>query len=293
MPLQHLQQAARLLEELGTLGVEEREEAACVILKAFFPPHSSPQYVAAQFEAEAHRHQLEVVSLRCGRFLFDPDQWVESCKESFRGFPVGRTFYIHPPWEPPGRLGKRIGLLIEPGNAFGTGTHESTQLALMSLPRVVNHATSLLDVGTGSAILSIAAHKLNPSLQVVALDTDPDAVAAAQENCRRNLVENIFLIAGSISALNPTCVFDVVVANLTAMLLSQMEGSLTRLSRKDLIVSGFTKEEAPDVLECFQGLGGKLKKERAKNGWLCFHFDVASGSRRQPSARSINASYSR
>ena len=118
------------------------------------------------------------------------DDWAESWKRYYKPFRVGKRLIVKPSWEPFKPAGKDLIIEIDPGMAFGTGTHETTNMCMMLLETYLGKDMRVMDVGTGSGILAIAAAKLGAA-KVLGIDVDADAVKVAQENIRRNGVENI------------------------------------------------------------------------------------------------------
>jgi len=149
------------------------------------------------------------------------EDWASRWKEGFKPFPVGRRFLIAPSWDRPRETGDRLLIVIDPGMAFGTGTHETTQHCLLALEEYWT-GRSLLDVGTGTGILAIAAARLSPHARIVALDIDPEACAVARENMERNGVdERIAVFCGTLDDV-PEGRFEMVLANLTADVLANL-----------------------------------------------------------------------
>lgn len=150
------------------------------------------------------------------------EDWLAEWKKGFQPFAVGERFLICPPWlveDLDQKLletadGQRHLILIEPGMAFGTGLHATTQYCLRALEKLTD-VESFADVGTGSGILAIAAAKLNPDASIVAVDTDPAAIRVAQENLDLNEVSNVELVEGSTEVLDAQA-FDCILSNLTA-----------------------------------------------------------------------------
>jgi ribosomal protein L11 methyltransferase len=209
----------------------------------------------------AHRFPDSPIDLRSEEF--EPDRWIQDYRLTFRGFAIDDRFYVYPPWEEPSPL-HPVNLLIEPGHGFGTGTHESTQLALQCLADCIVGAGSFLDVGTGSGILTMGALKLQPGLTAFAIDIDPLAVEAAAEGLFRNHLRAELVVGG------PECIggqFEVVAANLTAPLICGCAADLVRLSGRRLVVSGFTQDEEFLVSEALSGLGVVSVGRRSLNGW--------------------------
>src|SRR5437868_7061928 len=142
--------------------------------------------------------------------------WLAEWKKGWRAVEVGR-FVVAPPWSEVSDEEDRIVIRVEPGMAFGTGTHETTRLCLAAIEKYFRGG-SFLDVGTGTGILAIAAAKLAPRARVAACDTDAEAIAIAKENARLNNVgEQINFRVGSVDEQTPSA--DLVSANLTAPLI--------------------------------------------------------------------------
>jgi len=155
--------------------------------------------------------------------------WADLWKVHFKPLRVGERFIVCPTWEEPGAGEQDLVIRIDPGQAFGTGHHETTRLCLEWLDHWdrnrANSNGSLLDVGTGSGILAIAAGLLGFA-EIVAVDIDPEAVAVAEENIARNrLTERVRLARGS--AVDAPGRFDVVLANIQAAPLIELAPLLT------------------------------------------------------------------
>lgn len=151
--------------------------------------------------------------------------WALGWRKGFTAFGIGTRFRVVPSWEDPPDTDARIVLRIDPGMAFGTGTHETTRTVLELMERL-DTIPATLDVGTGSAILSIAASRLGaPS--VVACDVDPDAARVAADNCQRNQV-SVPLFVGSLDAVRSGSV-GLVLANLTAEVIRDLAPDMRRV----------------------------------------------------------------
>jgi ribosomal protein L11 methyltransferase len=154
--------------------------------------------------------------------------------------------------------------------AFGTGTHETTRLCLRLLEDAVRPVCTVLDVGTGSGILAIAARLLGAGT-VTGVDIDPVAVRAASENAARNNMEAIRLICGDLTGmlLGP---FDVITANLTADILMRLAPGLPGLLKQDgfFICSGIIATRALEVRAALDGVGFEPTLALEENGWVAF-----------------------
>lgn len=166
--------------------------------------------------------------------------WLEEWKQNWQPVEIGR-FIIAPPWSNLGDVHDRLIIRIEPGMAFGTGTHETTRLCLQAIEKHYNGG-SFLDVGTGTGILAIAAAKLFLQARIEACDTDEVAVAIARENAAANgVLDQIDFRAGSVE--EATASADLVCANLTADVITQILPSLVGLTCGKLILSGILETQ--------------------------------------------------
>ena len=218
------------------------------------------------------------------------DDWSNRYKETFHAFSPCPGVRIRPPWEPetekePGV----IEIVIDPGMAFGTGTHETTSLCLGHLLKSFKAGDSLLDAGTGSGILAIAAalwgrsdfvssrcDKIRPSPSgIVAVELDPNAIASARENIRRNgcadrirLVETDILSEGALGAAEENG-FTLITANLTKKLLLKLLPRLWRLLRPGgvLLLSGLLDAQTEEMAETLRAQGFSDIEADGKGEW--------------------------
>jgi ribosomal protein L11 methyltransferase len=225
------------LMEAGALGTESKEH----LVTGYFAATPDRERVRAELFDALRIYELPTSSVRDMNVRAVPQRdWLEEWKQSWQPVEIGR-FIIAPPWsnvdERPGRLIIRI----EPGMAFGTGTHETTRLCLNAIQQHYAGG-SFLDVGTGTGILAIAAAKLFPSSQVEACDTDEDAIAIARENAAANgVLDQINFRVGSVN--DSTASADLVCANLTADVITPLMSTLVGLSCGKLILSGILETQ--------------------------------------------------
>ena len=263
-------EAATLLWELDCQGIEESDDREGNLrLAAYFAPEKSPPALRTRLLEKFPGCLCGIETVR-----YDPDEWLLSYRRTFEGFPIDSTFYVHPPWDQ-ASSDHRVNIELEPGHGFGTGTHESTRLALSALGGCLPGPSTLLDVGTGSGILATGAGLLDPSLEITALDIDPLAVHAARETLERNGVR-ARLMVGEIRSLKGS--FDLVVANLTGPLLVALAPDLGRLTGRMLVVSGLTEDESEWVKHHLTSAGSLCPAGRSTaNGWCCFVFERIRG----------------
>jgi ribosomal protein L11 methyltransferase len=207
-----------------------------------------------------------------------PDEdWLELWKVNFKPLRVGRHLVVAPTWEDVTRGPEDRIIWIDPGQAFGTGHHETTRLCLEWLEAWAEGEHDqgpklLMDVGTGSGILAIAAALLGFD-RILAMDNDPEALQVARENLTLNSVTNrIVLQLGTAAAIKSR--FDVVIANIQALPLMDMAQSLVeRLNDSALLVlSGILLEQKESVQSAFEREGLKLCMVKDAGEWCLLEF---------------------
>jgi ribosomal protein L11 methyltransferase len=190
-----------------------------------------------------------------------PDEdWAARSQASLSAVQVGRLI-VAPPWDVP------VVITIQPSMGFGTGHHATTRLCLSALQAVDVKGRTALDIGTGSAVLAIAASLLGAS-DVTGIDDDPDAIHAAWENLALNPAASVTLIVGDLRATDLVPA-EVVLANLTGGLLVASADRLQALTIPGgrLILSGLLQEEESRVLDAFAGR--TVEHRRDEDGWVC------------------------
>ena len=200
-----------------------------------------------------------------------PDHdWVAKSKDGFRPIRVSRLLWIVPSWSSPPDAGA-VNLILDPGLAFGTGSHPTTRLCLRWLEQRVAGGETVLDYGCGSGILTIAALKLGAG-RAVGVDIDSDAVAIAVENARRNGVAGEFFEDGAV----PAFAADLVVANILANPLKVLAPLIAERCRQGghLALSGILAGQAQDVADSFAPWIA-FAAPSEDDGWVCL-----SGTRR-------------
>jgi len=230
------------LMEAGALGTEtiERTDGLTQVTGYF---SSIPEREVLRYHlAEALRiYDLPSSSVRDMNVRSVPDRdWLAEWKESWRPVVVGR-FIVAPPWIQVPSDGERLLITIEPGMAFGTGTHETTRLCLAAIEKYFA-GNSFLDVGTGTGLLAIAAAKLNPDARIEACDVDAAAVSVASENAKLNgVADRIRFVVGSVD--DTTASADLVCANLTADVIIDLLPKLINVTCGRLVLSGILTEQ--------------------------------------------------
>ena len=197
--------------------------------------------------------------------------WKDAWKDHFSLLRIGDNIVIKMPWMDFYPKSHEVVIDIEPGLAFGTGYHPTTQMCLTVIEKLIVPNASLLDVGAGSGILSVAASKLGAG-QVVALDVDPEAMKVARKTMVTNgLKGKIRMIQGTLphKAISKK-VFDFVVANISAEVIGVLGQELWSALKPggSLVVSGFLDTQEDDVKSSMQGVGLVLQGRRQINDWV-------------------------
>lgn len=242
------------LMEAGALGTEtENSDDALIRVTGYFETVPDRQRVRDELFEALRIYSLPSSSVREMNIReIAARDWLEEWKQNWQPVEVGR-FIIAPPWSSLGDVSDRLIIRIEPGMAFGTGTHETTRLCLNAIQKHFS-GNSFLDVGTGTGILAIAAAKLAPAARIEACDTDEEAVAIARENAAANgVVDRIDFRVGSIDLATPSA--DLVCANLTADVIVGMAQTLVSLTCGKLILSGILDTQIEMVQSALHDCG--------------------------------------
>jgi ribosomal protein L11 methyltransferase len=259
------------LSELGADGIWENGEPlpATTRLEIYF---NTPVSLGA-FEACVGpvflRAGLAVPQIVVGTVA--ERDWLGEWKKSYVSFPIARGFYIIPSWSDSKCPEDRQPIRIDPGQAFGTGTHETTQLTLECLEDRAGKLKSaglVLDLGTGSGILAIAARLLGCD-RVVGCDNDPDSMHVAAENIERNTDCFIPIYCGSIDAAQTDSV-DLLLCNLTADVIARVFPEVRRALRPSGIVifSGILVEQRGQIRDIVEDSGWAIEDDRTRGEWI-------------------------
>ena len=200
------------------------------------------------------------------RYVEEAD-WATAWKAYYKPMRIGKRLVVTPPWEAPELGPDDLPIVVDPGMAFGTGSHPTTQLCLTALEDYVFPHGRVADIGTGSGILAIAATKLGADV-VAASDNDPLAVKIARENAAANGVKV------EVTEALPTNQYDVVVANILADVIIGMSAELNALIEPGgiLIASGIINTREADVRQALEGMGLASVETRRQTEWVALVF---------------------
>jgi ribosomal protein L11 methyltransferase len=267
--------------ELGALGVVEEENAAGrAKLRAFFPDVADSGAIVKR--VDGYLDALQSMGFaRSGEpavaAVTDTD-WAEAWRAHFAPLAIGRRLLVAPPWEAPPEREGRLVLSLEPGRAFGTGQHGTTAGCLEMLEAVVERARPVraLDLGTGSGILAIAAARLGVP-EILAIDSDPDAVASATANVERNGLTGRVTCAIADAAELSAAPTPLVLANLLAAAHRALAPVYARLvsAGGTLVAGGCLDGEADHVTTVLGGHGFRRHSARSIEGWTTLAYEHA------------------
>lgn len=265
-----LDAVANFLIERGSPGVVVKRNA----IQAYFRSRASESLKQAlrrfllDLEGlDGHRRKL-----RARWRVIEEENWHDSWRRFIKPQKIGKCFWVTPPWLPPPKNNRLEVITIEPGMAFGTGTHATTRGCLEFLEEAAGFFRGkhfdALDVGTGSGILAIALAKLGAG-SIWAVDSDPLALRVARENVSRNGAQrNVQLFGGKLSRIRRS--FPLVVANLTAETILGLADALAKKLKPHgyLILSGILRQQARAVIRRFRTDRFVLVRRKREKEWV-------------------------
>lgn len=251
------------------LLARSREQA---IIHIYVSPEENPaeavSYLKGQLPAAGIPFELELGSVR-------EEDWANEWKRFYHPLRVGKKLLICPSWEDRAATEGDIKITLDPGMAFGTGTHETTRLCMALLEEHVTSETEMLDVGCGSGILAVTALLLGAK-RAVGVDIDELAVKVAEENAVRNGVsERLSLICGDITK-QVEGRYDVICANIVADVIIRMSKDICSFMKPGsvLLCSGIIEPREQEVLDALAACGLTHLKTLREKGWVATAFTL-------------------
>jgi len=220
-------------------------------------------------EALGHLNQIRPVSAPTFRSVIEAD-WAEVWKERLSVLHIGRHIVIRPSWLDYAPAPGDVVVQLDPGMAFGTGLHPTTQMCLVALEKLIRPEAKVLDLGTGSGILAIAAARLGAG-HVLAVDDDPVAAKTARANVVANEAQGIVsVVCGSLAEVSGS--YDLVVVNILARVIIEMVrgGLTTRVCPGGvLIAAGIIADQEPEVVAALEQEDFALVERQQRGDWVC------------------------
>lgn len=197
------------------------------------------------------------------------EDWENNWKKYYKPTKVGNKIVVKPIWENYDAKDDELVVELDPGMAFGTGTHETTRMCIKALEKYVNSDSIVFDIGTGSGILAISAAKLNAK-KAIGVDLDPVAVKSASENVKYNELDNIEIIHGNLMDVVKGKA-NIVVANIIADVIIFLTDSVKDfiLPGGRFIASGIINSRKQDVIDKFNSAGLKIDEVNEEGEWVC------------------------
>lgn len=239
------------------------------IVHIYISPEENPAE-AVSFLTE--RYTAEGIDAEIDKTACKNEDWENNWKKYFKPMPIGERLLIRPVWEQEYDAGNRAVLHLEPGLAFGSGTHDTTRLCLETLEKYANPGKTVLDIGCGSGILSVASLLLGAD-KALGVDIDALAVKTARENGRTNgFDEPRFTVLQGSTTDKVTGRYDIIVANIVADIIINLCRDVKNFMNPGavFITSGIIVPREEDVLRAFEENGLAVKARHESGGWLCF-----------------------
>lgn len=239
------------------------------IIHVYVNPHENPleavSFIKERLDSENIKYEINISN--CAT-----EDWVNNWKQYFHPMPIGEKLLIRPTWEDEYDPQGRTVLHIEPGLAFGTGSHPTTKLCLETLEKHIDKNSTVLDIGCGSGILSIACLLLGAK-SAFGVDIDSLAVKTAKENALENGFKDdkFTVVQGNLSD-KVTGKYKVIVANIVADIIMEFNKEVGRFLEDDgvYITGGIIESREPEVLDSFGENGFEVIERYEEKGWLVF-----------------------
>lgn len=267
----HLEEEVERIAHINLIDEEllarAREQA---IIHIYISPEENPaeaiSYLKGQLPAAGIAFELETGSIK-------EEDWANEWKKFYHPMRVGKRILICPSWEECPVDGDTVRVTLDPGMAFGTGTHETTRLCMAMLEECVTDSSRVLDVGCGSGILAVTALLLGAK-EAVGVDIDELAVKVAEENAVRNGVsDRLKLICGDLTD-KVDGVYDVICANIVANVIIRLSKDIRTFMKKGtmLLCSGIIEPREQEVLQALSDCGLTHVKTLREKGWVATAF---------------------
>lgn len=203
------------------------------------------------------------------------EDWANNWKQYYKPTKIGDRIVIKPIWEEYKASEDEIIVELDPGMAFGTGTHETTRMCVLALEKYVKPESTVFDIGTGSGILAITAAKINAK-SVIGVDLDPVAVDSAKENVSYNQLNNINIVEGNLMDVVKGKA-DIIVANIIAEVIMILVEDVKKflLPGGYFISSGIIRERKDAVVEKLSNAGFIIKESMEDGEWVCIVASLA------------------
>ena len=257
--------------DFADINILEHKGKAAVV-KAYFSEEDNIEEILNYVKERVE--DLKSIGLDLGEAkiesekMFEED-WANNWKKYYKPTKIGDNIVVKPIWEEYEAKENELVLELDPGMAFGTGTHETTRMCIQSLEKYVKEDSTVFDVGCGSGILAIAAAKLGAK-KAVGVDLDPVAVESAKENVEYNKLDNIEILYGNLVEVIEGKA-DIVVANIIAEVICILTEDVKRVLKNDgyFITSGIIHDRVDMVTKKLEETGFEIVEINKDGEWNC------------------------
>lgn len=251
-------------------------ETEVVTEKAYLPVNGELDGRLKSFELELAALKERGVSIAPGIITtceLQDEDWSDTWKQYFHVEKPGERIVIKPTWESYEAKEGELVVELDPGAAFGTGTHATTSMCIKELEQLVKPGMTVFDVGTGSGILSIISAKLGAK-DIQAVDYDDSVIKIVEENLAQNNVQDIVSVAQSDLMQNIHGKANLVIANIIADIIIRLFDQLDEHLEEDgtLLTSGIIEDRINDVIDAADAHGYQVVKRLENKGWACITF---------------------
>lgn len=257
--------------DFADINIFEYGKDAAVV-KGYFSLEDNIEDVVKYIEEKLNELKEMNIDIGQGKVeakTVNEEDWANNWKKYYKPTKIGKNIVIKPIWEEYAKESDELIIEMDPGMAFGTGTHETTRMCIEALEKYVTKDTTVFDIGTGSGILAITAAKLGAK-EVVGVDLDPVAVDSAKNNVEFNNLNNIKILEGNLmDVVEGTA--EVVVANIIAEVIIFLCEDVKKFLKPDglFIASGIIKDRKDDVVSKLESVGFNVIEVNTLGEWVC------------------------
>lgn len=257
--------------DFADLNVLEHKGNAAVI-KGYFSLEDNIKEVIEYIKEKLNELKEMGIDIGSGKVEYEEvkeEDWANNWKKYYKPTKIGNKMVVKPIWEEYNADEEEMVIEIDPGMAFGTGTHETTRMCVASLEKYIKEDTVVFDIGTGSGILAIAAAKLGAK-HAIGVDLDPVAVESAKENVGYNKLNNIEILEGNLLDVVEGKA-DLVVANIIAEVICILVDDVKKVLNKNgmFITSGIIHDRVQMVIDKLESAGFEVVEANKDGEWNC------------------------
>lgn len=243
-----------------------------VIIKAYYLENLYTEQMKLKIKDGISKIEkiLKISSSEISEKVINEEDWANEWKKHYKPIKVGQSIIVKPSWEDYTKQANEIVIEMDPGMAFGTGTHESTYMCLEFIEKFIGNRKRILDIGCGSGILSITGIKLGAE-SAFAIDIDEVAIKVAKENALNNKIQsNIVVKKAKIQEINSGEKYDLVLANIVANVIIEISPIVKNFLDENglFIISGIIKERQEEVQNCLKNNNYKIIETKNMGEWV-------------------------